>query len=519
MNLTCLLQNTYFSNEKLKNLKVIKSNKDMKIQTIGRVLFSFLIITILFACTKTPTPPIGNNTISISSVTPAVLTPGETITITGVGFSSTLSDNLVLFGSLPATVTASSATSLTVIVPSGLMSASTITVEVKGVTYTGTSTYPFMKAGISTGSITQISPDSASVGATITITGTGFSTDKDSNQVTINNINAPVTVATATQLTLTVPAGSALANDATGALNLTVKGGGVLFAASNPFTVLAPSGSITSISSSVADLGATISIVGTGFNSVPSNNKIYFNGTLLTSGITLNGNTLTATLPSQSSNYVKPFYNGIITVSSNGKLLQGGFDLTIHIPNTLIGIFPNPAQAGSTVQIIGSGFSPIASENIISFFIGDGFTSPTLVASKVNGDTLFFIVPLNLNAAYGPHPIGVSANGTKLNNSSPDFEIIPGLILTPTSGKAGDKITFTSPFFGTNPNAIKVYIGNDLCTIMSTNLSSNMVTVVVPTKPYYAFPISYSVSAKVNGVEVPTGFLNTAAGPSFTYNP
>jgi hypothetical protein len=56
---------------------------------------------------------------AISSFTPASGTVGTTVTITGTNFSPTAANNLVYFGVAKATVTAASATSLTVTAPGG----------------------------------------------------------------------------------------------------------------------------------------------------------------------------------------------------------------------------------------------------------------------------------------------------------------------------------------------------------------------------------------------------------------
>ncbi len=59
----------------------------------------------------------GTNT-AIATISPATLTPGVTATITGMGFGATPASNAVTIDGAAATVTAASATSLTVTVPS-----------------------------------------------------------------------------------------------------------------------------------------------------------------------------------------------------------------------------------------------------------------------------------------------------------------------------------------------------------------------------------------------------------------
>ena len=59
------------------------------------------------------TPP------QILTVSPRIATPGTTVTISGINFSTTPTNNIVHFGAVRASVTAASSNSLTVIVPTG----------------------------------------------------------------------------------------------------------------------------------------------------------------------------------------------------------------------------------------------------------------------------------------------------------------------------------------------------------------------------------------------------------------
>lgn len=56
---------------------------------------------------------------SITAITPSAASIGSTVIIDGADFSTTISDNVVWFGGVKATVTAATATSLTVTVPAG----------------------------------------------------------------------------------------------------------------------------------------------------------------------------------------------------------------------------------------------------------------------------------------------------------------------------------------------------------------------------------------------------------------
>ncbi|MCM5527352.1 FG-GAP-like repeat-containing protein [Parasegetibacter sp. NRK P23] len=56
---------------------------------------------------------------SITAITPSAASIGSSVTIDGADFSTTISDNVVWFGGVKATITAATATSLTVTVPAG----------------------------------------------------------------------------------------------------------------------------------------------------------------------------------------------------------------------------------------------------------------------------------------------------------------------------------------------------------------------------------------------------------------
>ncbi len=79
---------------------------------VGKKLLSSFVIILLFF-SKVFAGPI------VTSFSPASGAVGTTVTITGTGFNTTVTNNTVFFGATKATVTAGSATSLTVTVPAG----------------------------------------------------------------------------------------------------------------------------------------------------------------------------------------------------------------------------------------------------------------------------------------------------------------------------------------------------------------------------------------------------------------
>lgn len=120
--------------------------------------------------------------------------------------------------------------------------------------------------------IIEFTPNGGPAGTAVTISGTGFSATAGQNTVKFkNNKSATVTSATTTQLTVTVPAGAT-----TGSIAVTAPNGTATSA--SPFTVgssVAPT--ITSFSPTTGTVGTAVSITGTNFNTVASNDKPTFN--------------------------------------------------------------------------------------------------------------------------------------------------------------------------------------------------------------------------------------------------
>ncbi|MBS1566456.1 MAG: VCBS repeat-containing protein, partial [Bacteroidetes bacterium] len=134
----------------------------------------------------------------IKSFTPALVTPGTTITITGYNFTGTTS---VTIGGAPvASFTVVSSTQITVVAGEGMEGDIVVTT-------------PYGTASISYVSfvgpvINTISPLSGPVGSTVTITGNNFSAVTASDHVFFGAVAAQVVSASATSLTVKVPAGA-----------------------------------------------------------------------------------------------------------------------------------------------------------------------------------------------------------------------------------------------------------------------------------------------------------------------
>ena len=119
-------------------------------------------------------------------------------------------------------------------------------------------------------SIISITPNSGPVGTTVTINGTGFHETVTENTVTFNGVAATISSATATQIVTSVPSGAT-----TGLVTITTPEGSVT--SSTPFTVgssAAPT--ITGFTPVIGTAGTGVTIVGTNFDPLVSNNSVMF---------------------------------------------------------------------------------------------------------------------------------------------------------------------------------------------------------------------------------------------------
>ncbi len=297
---------------------------------------------------------------SLTDYTPRSAIVGAAITITGTGFSNPT----VSFNGTPATVSSSKDTSLTVAVPTGATSGP-LTVTVDGQTLTAGAFN--VLANPNTFSVTDITPKSASIGASLTITGTGFT----SPTVTINGTPATVTASATTSITVTVPTGVT-----SGQVIVTVGGQSQTV---GTFTVATPvpSFTVTDFSPKSALVGSAVTILGTGF----INPTVAFNGIAApVTNITDTG--ITATVPVGVT-------SGPLTVTvGNQTQTAGTFNVASVVAPVLTAYSLPVAQAGDSITITGTNFD-ISSPNANVVKVGGIRANVT----AVNANQLTFIVP------------------------------------------------------------------------------------------------------------------------------
>ena len=121
--------------------------------------------------------------------------------------------------------------------------------------------------------IISFTPGSGPVGAAVTIYGSAFSVTASQNTVQFNGVPATVTSASTTQILTTVPAGAT-----SGPITVTNPNGSAT--SSTSFTVGASSSGapvITGFTPSIGSAGSAVTITGSNFEPIATNNKLKFN--------------------------------------------------------------------------------------------------------------------------------------------------------------------------------------------------------------------------------------------------
>lgn len=139
--------------------------------------------------------------VSITAISPPEGYVGDDITLFGDNFSTTASENSVLFGDAAATVTTATRKALTVKAPEHTLGAVTVKVTVNGKDATARFTYlkkPVLR-------IDAVSPASGKVGDVVRISGEGFSETAADNRVTMGLAGAEVKDAAENWLDIVIP--------------------------------------------------------------------------------------------------------------------------------------------------------------------------------------------------------------------------------------------------------------------------------------------------------------------------
>jgi hypothetical protein len=196
--------------------------------------------------------------------------------------------------------------------------------------------------------ITSFSPASGIVGTTVTITGPNFGTISTEHTVEFNGAPATILGTTGTELTVTVPAEAT-----TGKISITRLG----MTATSATDFIVPAPTITSYSPAIAAAGISVSITGTNFSSVTTDNIVEFNGVNATvTAASATGLTVTVPAGATSGGFT-------VKVGANTAISSANFDICSGSAELLISDIVLTNTAGATSYLVSFKVTNVGAEN------------------------------------------------------------------------------------------------------------------------------------------------------------
>ncbi|MFH5884766.1 IPT/TIG domain-containing protein [Halalkalibaculum sp. DA3122] len=293
---------------------------------------------------------------AVKSVIPAEAPYGGEVTIGGTGFGSELTDQVVLFNETPAQIDALSDTVLQTRVPLDAQSGP-VKIVTRGDTLVGPSFTVDTTRSVFL-AIDRINPSQGRPGDTVDVVGTGFDENPARNEMFFDQVSASVISATDTVITTEVPLEAQ-----TGPVSVTV--------IVKQDTAVGPIFTIEKQQSRTLDVyvrtsgeqldedGYTLSVSGRDDRSAGLNDEVQY--TDIQTGevqVELSG-------IAQNCAVDGPNPRNVVFETDNASTI---FTVNCSGPGLAItGISPESGPMGTEVTISGTGFSPTASENIVTF--------------------------------------------------------------------------------------------------------------------------------------------------------
>jgi RHS repeat-associated protein len=360
------------------------------------------------------TVPLATGVPAIATLTPTAGPVNSSIVIAGTNFRSSQGGSTVKFGTVTATPTAWSSTSITAPVPTSVpIGTASVTVTVGGQTSAGA---PFTVNPPPT--ISSLSPPSGSVGSSVTITGNNFGSLQGT--VTFNGTQATINSWSAGSIVAVVPSGAT-----TGAVVVTLPGG---VSATGPSFTVAPV--ISNLNPSSGRPGASVTINGSNF--AGTTGTVTFNGQ--SAAISTWSNTsIVAVVPNGAS-------SGNVVVTA-GTLQSNPVSFTVLAP-TISTLTPSSGEPRASITITGSNFG--TSGGSVTF---NGQTAST---TSWSDSSIVAVVPDGASSGN----VVVSNGG--LQSNGVNFTVLVPTIssLNPGSGVAGTSVTITGSNFGASAGTV-----------------------------------------------------------------
>ena len=449
----------------------------------------------------------------IDGFTPTSGAVGATVMITGT-FSTSFRENIVTFlgaegdaDNAAATVSAATATSLTVSVPStaqtGKISVMIVSAaDTSDASFTVTASAPAPAAPV----VSSFSPIEGVVDTEVTITGVNFSDMSSENEVRFGGVMAAdPTSASTTSLTVLVPSGAV-----TGRVSVAV--GGQTGTSSEIFTVTVPAPApaapvVSSFSPTEGEVDTEVTITGVNFSATPSANDVRFGGMMAADPTSASTTSLVVLVPSGA-------VTGRVSVAVGGQTGTSSEDFTVTVPApapappVVLSFSPIEGAVDTEVTITGENFSDMPSENEVRF-------GGVMAADPTSASTTSLTVKVPSGAVTGRVSVAV---GGQTGTSSEDFTVTvpapapaPPVVLSfsPIEGAVDTEVTITGDNFSDMPSENEVRFGG----VMAADPTSASTTSLVVLVPSGARTGSISVAVGGQTGTSSTNFTVTGTTP------
>jgi preprotein translocase subunit YajC len=408
----------------------------------------------------------------VATVTPVVTTASgnllanaATLTITGFGFDPTPANNTVVLNSgAVGTVTAATATSLTVTLSTKPIASSNLTAVV---TTNSLSSGAAVKIANAVPVVTSSTTGLAITGTTLTINGFGFDPVANRNTVVLSNgAVGTVTTATATTLTVTLSTRPNILGSITAIVTTNTIASGNAVQVANVIPV------VTSSTAGLSINAATIVIAGAGFSATANLNTVVFNNGAVGTVAAATATSLTVTLTTKPTAVGN--LTAIVTVSSvaSGTAVQVATVQPVVTTGNA-----NVVANASTITINGFGFDTTAANNTVTLSNGAVGTVTTATATV-----------LTVSLSTKPTSVGnftavVTTNGVTSGAAIQIATIIP-VVTSSTGSLAANSNTVTINGFAFDPVASRnlvVFSNGAVGTV--TSATQRTLTVTLSTRP------------------------------------
>jgi ligand-binding sensor domain-containing protein len=345
---------------------------------------------------------------TIASFSPASGAVGTTVTLTGTNFSTTPANNLVKFNEVTATVTASTATSITATVPTGATSG-TISVTVAGNTATSANFFgvdvkacgvPFLDPGgngdyLNNQTYTQTFAPVTSTDK-VKVSFSSFSLENNYDFLKVYNGPSAASPLLVSLTGTTLPT-NITSSAAGGELTFVFTSDEIETAAGWAATITCVAvPTITSLSLASGPVGTSVTIAGTNFSTTASNNLVKFNGVSAT--VTASTATsITTTVPTGAT-------SGTISVVVGGQAAPSYITSYFTVPQEALFQWVtnagdltaegyNPTGTGVTDQNYSGTWGDFNNDGFEDLFVGGFATQERNYLYKNNGNGTFSKAP------------------------------------------------------------------------------------------------------------------------------